>query len=349
MPVVNECGYSVFQMADGRWRCVGKIGLISVTREGKSRDAAVEKWLQAKKKGGPPDPKATLEEICQSYIEKCREKKRAPNTIRDYETCLKRIKAHPIHRVHVTEMTATMVDDFLATMPPATAINTRSFMRAAINRIARKNQLVAENVVEFSDPIERGEDDRAPISFQDYGKVFKSEDDPLLLAYWLVLGAAGMRPDEVRNLQWTELLEDEGGAYLKKAKAKTAKGKKPVPLPQIAAEALKALPRTSIYCFPSNIKRMKGKPFSMTYFTSKWYDAQVRAGVEPTNIYQLRHMFATVMSKMVQEATLADLMRHTDPRTTRRYYRLPDWEGMREASDGLFATPQKPHKNPALN
>lgn len=349
MPVVNECGYSVFEIKGGRFRCTGKIGLRDVTREAKTKEGAIAKWLEEKRRGGPPEPKATVNEICEAYIDRCKRMGRAPNTIRDYETNLKRIAAHPIHKVKISALTATMVDDFLAELPTATAINTRSFMRAAINRIARKNQIVGENVVEFSDPIKRAEGERRPISFEVYVQVLKAERDPLLLAFWLVLGSAGMRPEEVQQLKWREVLEDEGGTYLKKTKAKTPKGTKPVPLPAMAAAALNDLPRTSEYCFPSTVKKMKGAPFGMTYFTAKWYDAQVTAGVEPTNIYQLRHMFATVMSRLVAEATLADLMRHTDPRTTRRYYRLPDWDGMREASDGLFSVPQKPHKNPVLN
>ena len=59
----------------------------------------------------------------------------------------------------------------------------------------------------------------------------------------------------------------------------------------------------------------------------------MRAKLPFTNPYKLRHLFGSTLARAeVSDTTLARLMRHTDPRTSKQQYIEPIDEDLREAA-----------------
>src|ERR1044072_2462180 len=70
------------------------------------------------------------------------------------------------------------------------------------------------------------------------------------------------------------------------------------------------------------------------------------AGVTDLRWHDLRHAFGTRLAEAgCSEATIAELMGHTDPKTTRRYTHGTE-RAKREAGEGVRVRPQAPCHNP---
>ena len=73
------------------------------------------------------------------------------------------------------------------------------------------------------------------------------------------------------------------------------------------------------------------------------------AGVTDLRWHDLRHTFGTQLAEAgCSDATIAELMGHTDPKTTRRYTHGTE-RAKREAVEAVRLRPQAPCHNPATN
>jgi len=73
------------------------------------------------------------------------------------------------------------------------------------------------------------------------------------------------------------------------------------------------------------------------------------AGIENLHWHDLRHTFGTRLAEAgCSEATIADLMGHSDPQTTRRYTHATD-RAKRAAVEAVRLTTQRVCHNPATN
>jgi len=135
----------------------------------------------------------------------------------------------------------------------------------------------------------------------------------------------GLRPQEVRELERSHVQYDTpGGEYLDIHKHKTAKWtrepvKRTVPL---VPEALEIIERqVSQHAWRRHaFLNEAGKPYTASVFRQRLKRWCERAGIRPRSPYALRHTFGSGEAEAgVNQAVLAQIMGHTQLRTTARY------------------------------
>ncbi len=280
-----------------------------------------------------PSAKMSVSALCDAYIKRCEEKERAETTMRDYRGISAHIKEHLGH-LPVSSLTAAHIEEMLRKCggDGKRAINTRAFLRAAINRIARKAEPTLPNVAAIAEPPKSYKPkDGLQLTEENLHKVMEKEKDPMRRAVFLLLADTGLRPVEARMLTWFEISERSDGHWIGLERSKTEEGLKPVPLSAHVVKAIEALPKKSSYIFQSSVKA--DCPFGETCLRDWWREAQERADVPVTNLYELRHFFGSMMAKKVKEDVLARLMRHTDSRTSFQYYVRAFDEDLRKAKE----------------
>ena len=107
-------------------------------------------------------------------------------------------------------------------------------------------------------------------------------------------------------------------------RSKTHEGKKPIPMTDTAQAAIKKVASHAVYVF-ANPKT--GEPYREWFWRSRYK----KAGPAGTSLYAIRHTFGSQMAKRVRDDVLKRLMRHTDVRTTKRYYVDVEREELRAA------------------
>ena len=135
----------------------------------------------------------------------------------------------------------------------------------------------------------------------------------------------GLRPGELFTLRWENVNLQEGYITVQAKYSKT-KETKHLPLHPRALEILEKLERDrkekghdSEFIFVNS----KGKPYSPQGYRSAFKTALKRARIENFRFYDLRHTFAShLVMKGVDLYTVAELMRHSSPRMTKRYAHL---------------------------
>ena len=135
----------------------------------------------------------------------------------------------------------------------------------------------------------------------------------------------GLRPQEVRELERSHIQDDTPGEeYLDFAKHKTAKWtrepvKRTVPL---VPEALEIIERqVSQHAWRRHVfLNEAGRPYTASVFRQRLKRWCERAGIRPRSPYALRHTFGSAEAEAdVNQAVLAQIMGHTQLRTTARY------------------------------
>lgn len=135
----------------------------------------------------------------------------------------------------------------------------------------------------------------------------------------------GLRPQELRQLQPAQLIEDGSGNYsvfIQHHKtAKSAHEPKPRSVPltadakDIALRHIAAHPKAE-FVFLNG----KGKPYTRNVFRQRLRRWCKRAGIPPRPPYALRHTFGSMEAEAnVNQTVIAQMMGHTQLRTTSRY------------------------------
>jgi len=144
---------------------------------------------------------------------------------------------------------------------------------------------------------------------------------------FLFMMLSGCRPSEARALRWTDIKWERSEIIL----AKTfdvrgclvaVKGKKilPIPMTEGLHGLLEHAPRNlsfQVFCNPQT-----GRPYRAQTLTKIWHAACTQALGYMIPLYHCtRHSYASqLVNAGVDIAAVQRLMRHTDPRTTKRYY-----------------------------
>ena len=146
----------------------------------------------------------------------------------------------------------------------------------------------------------------------------------------------GLRPPELRELQRHHYMKDDepssprgygvpgGKAYLEFQQHKTAKStrepaKRTVPLVPEAVEILDR--QIGQHAWRRHVfLNEAGKPYTASVFRQRLKRWCERAGIQPRPPYALRHTFGSLEAEAdVNQAVLAQIMGHTQLRTTARY------------------------------
>jgi len=131
----------------------------------------------------------------------------------------------------------------------------------------------------------------------------------------------GMRRDEVRFLEWSEIdLKNKIIRLGNKENFTTKSGKnRNIPMHPIVEKILKKRPQTSILVFESP----EGGEFGRGTWRTVLLQAAKRAGVENITLHTFRHTFASwLVMEAVDIPTVAQLLGHSDIKTTMKYAHL---------------------------
>ncbi|MGH9355308.1 MAG: tyrosine-type recombinase/integrase, partial [Terriglobia bacterium] len=145
----------------------------------------------------------------------------------------------------------------------------------------------------------------------------------------LILGS-GMRPEEVCELRWEQVELNGANGKARIIDAKTAAGKRPIPL---LPEVYRALDGPDAYAMLKARREAQGFPLEGWVFPTgsasghmeedsykEWHAKALTASkVTPFEPYCLRHTFLTWIAPHVDTWTLARIAGHASIRTTQRY------------------------------
>ena len=159
----------------------------------------------------------------------------------------------------------------------------------------------------------------------------------------------GMRRNEILSLKWKNITE--ATIELERDNTKGGRRRRLVPLNAQALAAVKGIPRTSEYLFPST-----GKRGHIADIKTSFKGACRRARKDPTDpqdqgitglrLHDLRHTFASrLIDAGVDLVTTSRLLGHAHTTTTERYVHKPQ-DRMREAVEKL-AQPERNPESPA--
>lgn len=321
-------------MKDGRFRTVrqytGPDGLpvrkVFVTQKRlgetpKQVGARADKWL-AEHIGKLPTPSMTLERAVELYIEHREDADISPETLRDDKYVAGLVKPL-LGAARIDRLDAFGVELGLKEWKehPRTAKKIRDFGRKLYRWLAKRRWVdSSSNPFELATPPKyepvKWEEPVAPSDF-DLALARVPRDD--YRAMYLLQRWTGIRPVSSRELAWPEIVEDkEGRMWIRKAKAKTGAGTKPIFVPNPAAEAIRRLPRKSVLVFPSP---KTGRPYNETTIGEVWRKAQREAGVEVRKVYDLKHMRVTELTQVLDDVEIAVAVGMKSAETVRNHYR----------------------------
>lgn len=149
---------------------------------------------------------------------------------------------------------------------------------------------------------------------------------PSFRRFLIALRHTGCRPGEVRGLRWVDVLLDQGLWVLVNHKTRTTQQDsvaRVIPLSGVVAKLCGWLKQRADhdYVFLNH----RGKPYTKDVVVHAMARARQRAGIEGEErivCYTNRHTFGTNAVGKVSDFELAQLMGHTNLRTTRRYVHM---------------------------
>ena len=153
-------------------------------------------------------------------------------------------------------------------------------------------------------------------------------DRPLAVAVIRLLLLTGCRRGEIVTLKWR--FYREGKLFLPDSKT----GPRTVWLSSAARKVLDALPRTSVWVFPSS---RTDRFLTAEGIRRVWYRVRAEAGYQDVRLHDLRHSYASIaMAHGETVLTIGRLLGHRDPETTLKYTHSAD-SMVREAVDTVGA------------
>ncbi len=164
------------------------------------------------------------------------------------------------------------------------------------------------------------------ITPEEYEKLL-AKADPNFSRVITVLRLTGCRPGEVRTLIW-EWVDLESKLWIVPDHKTVTRQANPqpriIPLPDKIVEMCKELAQQPHKIENHVFLNKFGKPYTKDCFVRKMDRLRKRAGIEVKAgerivLYSNRHTYGTEKSARVSSIELAELMGHTDVRTTQRY------------------------------
>lgn len=171
-----------------------------------------------------------------------------------------------------------------------------------------------------------------PTRVEDFERAVGFVEGNLHVLYWLMF-CTGVRPGSARHLSWFELDDRGNRTYVRLSRAKTPAGRFPIRVHEPAATMLRRLPKTSEYVFPSTSHR---ETWSARHLLDVWGDAQRKAGLEPRDVYDIKHLCLTERCKRFGGDSLSACLSAglASSVSVERYYRQIDRMELDERAAG---------------
>ena len=294
--------------------------LAKILRDRDRVKAGAQDWLSA--------PFANL---CDEFLER---KSKGSTTYRDYRYRLVRalrvldrdLRVAAVNEGHLEDLEQRLREDGLS---PSSIRDTLATMQSVFKWALRRQMIAHDPLAGYAKPIGRSRNRIVtPTEFQ--ALLRASASNRPFQRVLLALRRTGCRPGEVRTLTW-EMVDFENRVWIIPDHKTIDRQEDPrpriVPLPDCIWKMcrwLRACPDShDTHVFVN----AWGRPYTKDRLVKCMDRVRKRAGIvikagEQLVLYSQRHTYATNAYGKVGDIALAELMGHTDVRTTRRYAHL---------------------------
>ena len=255
-----------------------------------------------------------------------------PRTAHDYRNKIANHIAPKIGRARIVMVTPAMVDILLMSLVEEgkrrTAVHVRYILGMLFDEAVRL-KWTSENPVERSMKVSIVKEKRLIYSVSQLRALAEAAPDQRTRAWILLAGMCGLRKGEIAGLMWSSL----SGADLTierqrdRETTKTASGKRVIRLPEPVMDALRLLPRESLWMFPAGKRTVKSGrsrvvgPVHPSTIYHKVQEAIEAAGTPKLTVHDLRHSANNILKQMgVDAATRRDILGHASTATTNNVY-----------------------------
>lgn len=273
---------------------------------------------------------ATLVELADVFLDDIEARKR-PETHRAYRHRLLRalrilgttIRVGEVRKLHLAQIEGALI----GSLSPTTVKDTLAAVQAVFGWAVRHDLLDVNPLVGYQKPRARA---RSRIIDEDEFRILLRASDARFRRALLALRLTGCRPAEVRNLIWEWVDLENGFWTLPEHKTiTTQRHPRPriVPLPEPIWRMCRWMAREPHEPSDRVFTNSRNLPYTKDCFCRKMARVRTRARLtakagERIVLYSARHTFATQSAGLVTDLELAELLGHTDVRTTRRYVHL---------------------------
>ena len=257
--------------------------------------------------------------------------RKSATTYRGYQVRLDRalkilepdVRVGDLRRFHLAKIEQQMSAGY----SPTTIKDTLAALQRILSWAVAQDYIESNLLLGYKKPAGRG---RTRIVTPEEFRALLRASCPEFRRVLVALRLTGCRPGEIRSLiwEWTDL--EEGFWKLPRHKT-VSQQRQPmprlIPLPNAVWSLCRWLAREPHAASDHVFLNVHGKPYSKDRFVKSMARARIKAKIEVKageNIvmYSNRHTFGTESLGAVSDTELAELMGHTDVRTTRRYLHL---------------------------
>jgi len=320
---------TISKKSDGRWWARVDLGWRHGKRVrkavyGKTRREVAEKLQkaqEAKRKGLPVvNETQTVEQFLTDWLEKTVKIKTRVRTYETYEVSLRLHILPYLGKVRLSDLSPQRVQTWLGDLDQAgvsagVRFNARAVLRSALNQ-AMKWELISRNAAALVDAPSVSRDEIQPLDQTQVGRLLTVCASHRLGPVFTVAVALGLRLGEVLGLRWSDIdletRELRVRQTLQRQKGRVAFGepkskrsRRTLPLPIVAAEALKAHRTRQLQerLLAGSRWHDSGLVFTSTIGTSAddrnvrraWKELLASADLPYVRIHDLRHTAATLL------------------------------------------------------
>lgn len=335
---------------------------------GKSREEVEEKFLRKKieaEKGLLIINSSTLfSKWVENWLETYKKPKVNSTTLKNCKGILDKYFVNKIGHLKISDIKLMHVQQCINAMEgmSQSRINKAYDYICSCFQKAWENELINRSpCIGLEKPTAKTKEDRRALTEKEREYFLKAMDSHHRGAFFGIMYACGLRPSEARALTWFNLNLKEKTVTITQAiqggskdikEPKTAAGHRTIPIPDWFMPYLEALPKTSLYVFPS---KESNKPMSEHRYTQSWHsfmrEMDIIAGAQTyrnqiimhklaqdLTPYNLRHTYATSLAeKGVDIKTAQYLLGHSDIRVTMNIYTHVSEKMIEEAKAKLNA------------
>ncbi len=226
-----------------------------------------------------------------------------------------------MRKLHLSKIEQAMCKEEYS---PTTTRDTIAIVQQVLNWAVDQELLDTSPVPKYKKPAAHSRS--RVITTEEFSAIFRKSDRNFR-RFLIALRLTGCRPGEVRKLIW-EWVDLERGLWIIPEHKTIDRMKQPrpriIPLPRTLYMMCRWLARRPHDADDHVFLNGLGTPYTMDCVVRKMARLRERAGIkakggEQIVLYSNRHTFGTESSGKISDIELAELMGHTDVRTTQRY------------------------------